>query len=333
MARDDGKALIKTLVVVALVLLAALVAAGIWLYRHPLELYEWTSRRALAGAGLERVETAMDGGRMVLFRGGEGTPLILLHGAGDQAGNWVAVAPQLLAGHHLIVPDLPGHGDSDPAAGPLPFSRIVAGVEALLAGPEVTEPAILVGNSMGAWLAMLAAYRHPEEVARVVLVNGGPVRGEPPPVSLTPADRDEARRLMALLRDPASPPIPGFVLDDIVRRAAAGPIGRLMADVPEMERHLLDGRLGEIQVPVDILWGESDRYLPLSYARRMEAELPRARLTVLPACGHVPHNECPERFAALLAEVLASPPPAAAGIEGAPGGEPPAAGQGAGERP
>jgi pimeloyl-ACP methyl ester carboxylesterase len=146
-------------------------------------------------------------------------------------------------------------------------------------------------------------------VARAVLVNGGallnvPVAG----LTLTPADREEARRVMAAIRDPASPPLPDEVLDDIVARSRSGPTGRMMQDLAGLMAHLLDGRLGEVEVPVDAIWGASDGLMPLDYARRMVDQLPRARLTVLEGCGHIPPSECPERFLAVLREVLARPP-------------------------
>jgi pimeloyl-ACP methyl ester carboxylesterase len=75
---------------------------------------------------------------------------------------------------------------------------------------------------------------------------------------------------------------------------------------------MLIGRLGEITTPVDLLWGASDRLLPLAYAERMAAQLPAARVTPIARCGHVPQAECPERFAAALAELLAAAPPAPA---------------------
>ncbi|MCP4658054.1 MAG: alpha/beta fold hydrolase, partial [bacterium] len=292
----------------AVVLLAVLALA--WVWRNPLAVYEWTTRQELRQAGLERTEVELAGGRLVVWHGGEGPELVLLHGAGDQAGAWSKVVPGLIDDYRLLVVDLPGHGESDPAAGPLPFSTLTAGVEEFLdrreAGPET-----LVGHSMGAWLAMLYAHRHPERVARVVAVNGGPIRGEPSGVNLLPADREEARRTMAALRDPASPAIPDVVLDDVVRRTASGPLGRLMQDLDDMARHLLDGRLGELAVPVDLVWGESDRHLPVDYARRMENELERARLTTIPRCGHLPANECPERFLEILRRILAAGPPPA----------------------
>jgi pimeloyl-ACP methyl ester carboxylesterase len=76
-----------------------------------------------------------------------------------------------------------------------------------------------------------------------------------------------------------------------------------------MRQYVLDGRLHEITVPVDLIWGESDRLFSLGYARRMMAELPASRLTTIPGCGHVPQQECPSRFGAALLDVLTMPPP------------------------
>jgi pimeloyl-ACP methyl ester carboxylesterase len=185
----------------------------------------------------------------------------------------------------------------------------LAGLEALLAARAPQEQVVLIGNSMGAWVAMLYAYHHPEGVARLVAVNGGPLRGTLHDVSLTPANREEARRLMRRLRDPGSPPIPGFVLDDVVREARRGPIGRLSQSVADMPQYLLDDHLKEFQVPVDILWGEADQLLGPDYATRLEEGLPAARLTLLPRCGHVPQRECPIAFTTKLVQLLKEPPP------------------------
>ncbi|HVS03401.1 MAG TPA: alpha/beta hydrolase [Thermoanaerobaculia bacterium] len=276
----------------------------------PLAQLAAAGRAALAAASFERLEVAAAGRRLVAWRGGAGPHLVLLHGSGQQAAAWAAVAPALAEEHTVHALDLPGHGDSEPASGPLAMADVVAGLEVYLLALD--GEAILVGNSMGAWLATLQAHRHPERVARVVLVNGGALLNVPEPgLTLTPADREQARQVMAALRDPASPPLPDEVLDDIVLRSKAGPIGRMLQDMPGLVAHLLDGRLHEVAAPVDILWGASDRLMPLAYARRMQGQLPRARLTVLEGCGHVPASECPQRFLQALRGVLALPPPAA----------------------
>ena len=214
-----------------------------------------------------------------------------------------------MAKFDVLVPDLPGHGDSAPRAGPLGVGAILEGIEEFLAQAVPGAPLILVGNSLGAWIATLYALRHPERVARVVLVNGGALLGGRPDVSLMPKDRAEARHALNATRCPGSRPVPDFVIDDIMRQARRGPIGRMAAAAAGMFPYLLDGRLHEIRVPVDLLWGVCDQLMPLSYAEKMLAALPAARLTTLPKGGHVPHRECANDFALKLIDLLQKPAP------------------------
>lgn len=301
------------------VLVVAAAALFVWFVRNPLEAFERSRRRELVAAGFVRADLGASDERIALFVAGDGPALLFLHGLGDQAGTWASVAPAFTSRYRVFVADLPGHGESGPSGTELKMSTLVAGAERLLDAAAADGPATIVGNSLGAWLATILAERHPERVTRLVLVNGGAVRGEPGGPSLAPANRAEAGRLMALLRDPSSPAVPGFVLDDVIRRAAEGPISRLGRDAAGLEEHLLDGRLGEIATPVDLLWGASDRLIPLDYARRLEAAFPAARLTAVERCGHVPQVECPDRFLPALERVLAAPPPAPRAVSEAPG--------------
>ncbi len=277
----------------------------------PLERRDRERLEALVAAGMERHILATDAGALVYWQGGEGRPLVLLHGSGDSAGTFAAVAPDLLGDHRLLIPDLAGHGDSEPTEGILPMATIFGGLEALLDEAALDQP-VLAGNSMGAWLAMFYAHKYPDRVSRVVAINGGAILGEPSEIKLMPANREEARASMAAIRDPSSPPVPDEVLDDIVARANSGPIRRMMMDLAGMMGYLLNGKLGEVSTPVDMLWGESDRLMKLSYAERMAHDLPRSRITLIPECGHIPMGECPERFVGLLREILESDPPPAA---------------------
>jgi pimeloyl-ACP methyl ester carboxylesterase len=287
------------LALLALIVVAA--AVGMWfVFRRPLTVYAWLGKRALARAGLVRVVTDSRVGRQNVWRGGSGPFVMLLHGAGDQAATWSRVVPETLAGHTLLIPDLAGHGESEPSRGPITMEAMLTGVEAVLDAQAGEEHVTVVGNSLGAWIAMLLAHGHPERVSLVVAVNGGAARGEEQHISLLPNDREQARALVALLRDPASVPAPNFVLDDIVRHSRTGPLARVAAAAEAMNPYLLDGRLGEIRVPVRLVWGESDRVVPLDYAQRMLAELRDASLTVVPRCGHVPQAECPAAFLAAL---------------------------------
>ncbi|MEP0774315.1 MAG: alpha/beta hydrolase [Acidobacteriota bacterium] len=290
-------------------LILAGVAGAFFMFKRPLTVLEWSSRRALARAGLAASTVDSPAGPQVVWRGGEGPTLVLLHGAGDQAGTWARVARELTGQYTLVIPDLAGHGRSAPRTGPIDTGQVLAGVEAVVEREAGTGPVVLVGNSLGGWMALLVAHRHPEWVERVVVVSGGAIRGQNTEVKVIPTTREEARATVAATRDPGSPPVPDFVLDDIVRQARSGPLGRFAATAATMGRHLLDDRLHEVTVPVELLWGESDRLMPLDYARRLAAELPRARLTTIPRCGHVPQVECPQAFLAALRGVLGEPAP------------------------
>jgi pimeloyl-ACP methyl ester carboxylesterase len=234
---------------------------------------------------------------------------VLLHGTGDQAGTWAKVAPELLKQYSLVIPDLAGHGDSAPAAGPIQTSDVFTGLEAVLASQAQGRPMILVGNSLGAWMAMVLAARHPDWVDRVVAVNGGPLRGTNPNVRLLPTNRQEARETMAQLRDPASPAIPDKVLDNLVLRAQTGALARFSATWASMGDWILsEDQLRDLKTPVRLTWGVSDGLMPMDYAQRMLAVLPDAQLIPIERCGHVPQQEAPERFRAALQQALEENP-------------------------
>jgi len=291
------------LVLAALLVMAAL-AGGLFVWLRPLTVFEWMERRALRNAGLARLEVDTPAGRQVAFVGGTGPVVVLLHGAGDQAGTWSVVAPRLVSSCSVIAPDLAGHGDSEPQTGPIDVPRILDGaesvIERLAAGRKVT----IVGNSLGGWVAMLVAFRHPAWVERVVAVDGGAITGRNESARVVPRTLAEAREAMAQLRDPGSPPVPDFVLRDVVRHAATGSLARFVASTGTMGAWTLDGKLDALRLPVVLIWGASDQVMPLDYARRVLAGLPQGRLITLEKCGHVPQVECPTAFLAALRQAL-----------------------------
>jgi pimeloyl-ACP methyl ester carboxylesterase len=280
-------------------------------WRRPLATFGWLSRRALRGTGLRQQFCQTTVGRQSVWVGGRGPALVLLHGAGDQAGTWGKTVPALLPHYRVVAPDLPGHGDSEPASGPLSVGTVVDGVAELLDAILPGEPWTIVGNSLGAWVAMLLAVRDPSRVGRLILVNGGALKGDRADITFTPSTREEARLTIEALMGSTATKAPGFVLDDLIQVCRHGPLGRLTQTAGEMDRFVLEGRLHEVTVPVDLLWGEKDRVFPVSYAKRMEEGLPAARLTVLPGCGHAPQRSSPHRFSQALAHVLASAAPEA----------------------
>jgi pimeloyl-ACP methyl ester carboxylesterase len=275
-----------------------------------LNLLDLANRGALREAGFEECSVGSTAGNQVFFAAGAGRPLMLLHGAGDHAGTWAKAAGPLLASGawRIVIPDLAGHGASQPHEGPLEMKTFLEGLGAV-AECALVGPATLVGNSLGAWLAMLWAEHNPARAERIVAVDGGSMTG-PKPVSLSPTSRDKARSLWELLVDAAYWEVPDAILDELIRKGREGALSRITPE--SMGAYLMDSRLAAFRTPVDLIWGESDGLLPIEYARRFAAALPAARLTTIPRCGHVPQQECPEQFNAVLERVLGQAPPEAA---------------------
>jgi pimeloyl-ACP methyl ester carboxylesterase len=290
------------------VLAAAAVAGSFW--RAPFWWFEKLGRAGLQSAGLTRAVTAGPRGPLVYWHGGSGATLVLLHGANDQAGAWALVAKPLLTGNRLVAVDLAGHGESGPADGSLAVADLLTGVERVIEATAPGERVRIVGNSLGGYLAMLYAARHPERVDHVILLNGAAVQAAPgAQVSLLPKTREEARAAIEALTAPQSPRVPDYVLDDLVRRAPTSPLARLLQQPIDLS---LEGNLAAFATPVTLVWGEADRYMTVAYAEGVAKQLPAARLVTLPGCGPVPQRECPQALVAAVSKALSSPPTPAA---------------------
>ncbi|MEO8035518.1 MAG: alpha/beta hydrolase [Acidobacteriota bacterium] len=253
-----------------------------------LEYYVAATRQALTAAGLERMDEA---GR-VFWRGGRGEKtIVLLHGVNDQAGTWAPVVAALMASHKLLVLDLSGHGDSEPHEGALPISRILSDLHAVIEA-EAPAPVTLVGNSMGGWVSMLYALVHPDCVERLVLEDGSGMSW-PVTVPLLAQTREQAAALFRAANGPSAW-APDEALDALVAWAAVSPLMRVMQG--GILDHLLDDRLGELDLPVTMIWGADDGLLPVAYAEALRDRIRGARLHVIEGAAHIPHRQRPERF-------------------------------------
>jgi 3-oxoadipate enol-lactonase len=260
--------------------------------------------------GLEERFAEVKGVRMRYFLGGEGPPLILVHGLGGAAANWTELVPLLVRRHRLLVPDLPGHGGSTalPAvAGLEPFADRVA----LVAEREGMLPAPVVGHSLGGMVVLRMALRQPDDVPALVLaaaagLSVGNVWGRNmlSVFSIIRPGRLAARYRSRVSRSPllrrlvfgfvsvADPPgltdqaVEGFLAAQLLHTDVGSAWRALQADDPREE-------LDAIRCPVLVLWGAEDVQLPLDdafeYARRLHA-----RLRVIPGCGHLLIGERPE---------------------------------------
>ena len=104
----------------------------ILLFMRPLAMTVWLRRNALRRAGLRKAKLTSADGKQIVWHGGSGPLLVLLHGAGDQAGTWNKVALELKRRFQLVIPDLAGHGESDPAEGALSLGTLLTALEQVL---------------------------------------------------------------------------------------------------------------------------------------------------------------------------------------------------------
>jgi 2-hydroxymuconate-semialdehyde hydrolase len=251
-----------------------------------------TARRlVLKAAGIE--EKILDGPetsiRYLEAGAGNGRTVLLLHGlGGDAISTWIRLIPDLAERHHVLVPDL--LCSRLPVLDPATYTidSEVALVKALMAEAESSQVDV-VGLSVGGWVALLLALDAPQRIGRLVLVDSAGLAMDPPKFLREPVKtRAEARRLVSLYFH-SPPPMPWFVLDQIVKSAQRdGPAFARVFDafVKNSLPRVLDGKLDKIAHRTLVMHGRQDQVIPLDLGRRIAQGLPNSRLVVLERSGH-----------------------------------------------
>jgi pimeloyl-ACP methyl ester carboxylesterase len=282
--------------------LLTLAVAGYFAATHAVALGVWAQQAVLESVLPEHDVFETERGEVHRYSGGEGPVLVLIHGFGDSAGGWVRLAPALVDHFRVVTLGLPGHGASGPSAPPLGFDDLEAGFEAALR--DQGDELLLLGNSLGGWLATRFALAHPERVERLLLLNsGGASWSRADEDVLLARTRDQQRAKNRALVGDKVPPAPGFLLDQLIRH---GRDPRLLSLWVDLERgRYVDAQLPELQTPVELLWGTPDPFFPVEgYADRLRDTLPDARLHLLEGCGHASQYSCPDDLANIIFEVL-----------------------------
>jgi pimeloyl-ACP methyl ester carboxylesterase len=274
---------------------------------------------------VEERTVGVDGMPISYLRAGDGPPLVLLHGAGDNSLDWRWVLPALARKHRVYAPDLPGSPDSArPVAdySPAFFERFVAAFLDALG----IEKATFVGSSLGGLIALRLALSEPARVGALVLADSAGLGRAVNPAftsvnipglaeAAMPLWRTQAGayqrawgRTMLLFAHPTRVPRewlaeqgrlaqwPGYLEAHLTAlRSLVDPAG---------QREVLVDRLPLLEMPTLVVWGARDRVFPESQARDAAARLRKGSLAVIPDCGHLPHIECPDQFVAALNRFL-----------------------------
>jgi len=247
---------------------------------------------------------------------GEGSPILLIHGTGAATHSWRDVAPRLARDFTVIAPDLPGHGFTEtPGGDGLSLRGMARSLTGLLVKLDV-DPAVVVGHSAGAAIAMRMALdgRFPEGV---ISLNGAlqPFPGAAGHLYPTMAK--------AMFLNPVAQQVfqwratrPGAVArlikstgSSIDRaglqfyEALLGTTGHIAGALGMMARwdlHGLQADLPAFSRPLTLVAGERDLAIPPRVAEDVHAMIPHSRLIRLPGLGHLAHEEAPDRIAEIV---------------------------------
>jgi pimeloyl-ACP methyl ester carboxylesterase len=319
---DRSKLMKRAIIVVTLVILLLLVVVGPLLVPVP-PLTDSLPAEALADEDSLFMEV---NGLMVHYKiAGEGQPtFVLLHGFGASLFSWREVMPALAAYGTVIAYDRPAFGLTERPLtweGENPYSpeAQVALVIRLMDALNV-EQAILVGHSAGGKIAFETALAHPERVQALIAVGAAVYAGGGAPSWSRPLlDTPQMRHLGPLIARQLGKNGDAFLRSawhDPSKITAATYEGyRRPLQVENWDRALweltaastesdLAERIPEIMLPVLVITGDDDRVVPVEQSLRLADSLPNAQVSVLPACGHLPHEECPGEFMQTVADFM-----------------------------
>lgn len=251
-------------------------------------------------------------------RGGEGPPLVLLHGFTGSWRVWELVLPALERRHDVLAPTLPGHAGGPPLAGERSHDTVPDAIERAMDAAGF-ETAHLVGNSLGGYVALRLAARGRADSVVALAPAGGWAPGDDSykdmlrdyaavyelakataphaeAVAATPQGRRQATEWMAANGER----IPPAMVADIIRATAGCDAAPELIDHALRHPWTLDAE--RIDCPVRVVWGTEDRLLPWpsAAARYRRDWLPHADWVELDGVGHCPQVDVPLETAQLI---------------------------------
>jgi len=246
----------------------------------------------------------LDGTKLHLSRGGKGKPVLVLHheiGTLDRLPFYDSLA----ASHDVLVPHHPGFNRSERPDWMRSVRDIAVAYRGLLNSLKVKD-ATLVGLGFGGWIAAEMACMAPGDLSKLVLVGAmgiKPPQGDILDLAITGYidyaragfhDQKAFDRVFG-----AEPSGDQLEMWDICREMSFR-----IAWKPYMYSQTLPHLLGAVQTPALVVWGDDDKVVPMSAAKRYIEVLPNARLEIVKGCGHCVDMEQPETLAKLVTNFI-----------------------------
>ena len=262
---------------------------------------EFAAHAAEAGAAAPEPETIEAGGRRIRYLAlgeGEGTPIVFIHGFGGDLNNWQFNQEALAAGRPTYALDLPGHGGStkDLAAERADVGALAAAVLDFMDAKGIPK-AHLVGHSLGGAIALDLALNHPDRVRSVTAICSA---GLGPEIDMVYIDGFMAAKrrkqlqpvLEMLVADPAM--VSHEMIEDVLKFKRLDGVETALNRIIEgtfaggRQALQLSGRLGELAMPVQVIWGRQDRIIPVRHSEDLSS---RVEVHVFDDAGHMVHME------------------------------------------
>ena len=255
--------------------------------------------------------------RMHYIDVGEGEPVVMIHGFADSTYCWFQNArPLLAAGYRLILVDLPGLGRSEIPPADLEMNPMVQGEEVIALIDHLgLDSFSLAGSSMGGSISLYIAHRTPDRVRRAIVLDPAAFwqrkQGFLAMIDIPGASSVMGRWAVEMaLKDVYydSSKVADTLVDEYARPLSKPGYARYLVRVlDEFDSPLaveFSKRYGEIAVPLLIVWGDHDKWVPPEFGPRLQAMVPGSRLVVVADAGHLPHQERPELVNPLMLEFL-----------------------------
>ncbi|MGD0226029.1 MAG: alpha/beta hydrolase [Terriglobia bacterium] len=253
------------------------------------------------------------GHKIAYYEAGRGNTVILIHGLGADSRHWAANIDALSQNSRVIAMDMIGYGQSDKPLMRYTAANFADYLRGFMQALKIPK-ASLVGNSLGGWVALELAIRHPQMVDKLVLVDSAglqPTEGLKMPAggglkSLTPLNTQWFFDLMEANKAWATTDLGPNSFERHVQNGDSYTVASTVAEI--ITGHdFEDKKLGKVRAPTLVVWGRDDLLIPLPIGEALHQGIAGSQMVVIDGTGHIPMVGKPAEFNEAVGKFLNSP--------------------------